>query len=358
MRPELRIWDASDPHDRKAWIDLWEQWPGREIFGHPDYLRLYAAPHVRAVCAAASAGGSCVLYPFLLRALGAEPYCDVSLRDCMDISSPYGYGGPFRWGPAWNPDAARKFWLDFDAWAAKSRVVSEVIRFSLFPETLVDYIGDRRVLSENVVRALDGEDEVWRNFEHKVRKNVNKARASGVTVRIDETGDRLDDFLAIYTATMDRRQAGESYYFPREYFERIRDNLKGQFAWFHAMVGSEVVSTELALVSAVRIYSFLGGTDAAWFHVRPNDLLKIEMMNWARSAGKTHFVLGGGYGRGDGIYRYKLSFAPDGSVPFSIGSRVLDVNEYERLIHARRTYAAMQGGQWQPDPEYFPAYRG
>src|ERR1035438_1807073 len=119
---------------------------------------------------------------------------------------------------------------------------------------------------------------------------------------------------------MDRRNAGEAYYFPREYFERIHADLKGQFAYFHALIGGAVVSTELVLVSAQRVYSFLGGTDAAWFHVRPNDLLKVEIMNWARSAGKTEFVLGGGYARGDGIYRYKLSFAPSGSVPFSIGS--------------------------------------
>lgn len=358
MKVGLQIWDAGDPSDRKAWMELWARWPGREIFGHPDYVQLYARPHDQALCAAASAGESYVLYPFLLRPLGAEPYCDVALRDCVDIATPYGYGGPFRWGAPWNPDTVRAFWLEFDAWAGRSRVVSEVVRLSLFPETLVEYAGERRVLWNNVVRALKSEDELWRDFEYKVRKNVNKARVSGVTVKIDEKGDRLDDFLAIYTGTMKRRNAEDIYYFPREYFERIHTALKGQFAYFHAFVGSVVVSSELVLVSADRIYSFLGGTDAAWFHVRPNELLKVEIMNWGRSAGKTEFVLGGGYARGDGIYRYKLSFAPNGSVPFSIGSRVLSAAAYEQLIQSRRTFAAMHGSEWQPNPEYFPAYRG
>jgi lipid II:glycine glycyltransferase (peptidoglycan interpeptide bridge formation enzyme) len=214
------------------------------------------------------------------------------------------------------------------------------------------------VLLDNVVRVLKSEDELWREFEHKVRKNVNRARASGVTVRIDENGARLDDFLAIYTGTMSRRNAQETYNFPREYFERIQTDLKGQFTYFHALVGGAAVSTELVLVSADRIYSFLGGTDAAWFHVRPNDLLKVEIMNWARSAGKAEFVLGGGYARDDGIYRYKLSFAPHGSVPFSLGSRVLSAGAYEQLVRDRRTFAATEGRQWQPNPAYFPAYRG
>jgi len=328
------------------------------VFAHPNYLLLYAGPRVRGLCAAASAGGGYVLYPFLLRELGGEPYCDAPLRHCTDISTPYGYGGPFRWGRPWNSGESRAFWREFDAWAAKCCVVSEVVRLSLFPESLVEYTGDRRAVSENVVRVLKSEDELWREFEHKVRKNVNRARTSGVTVRIDESGDRLDDFLAIYTGTMNRRNARKTYYFGREYFERIHADLKGQFVYFHAFVGGAVVSTELVLVSADRVYSFLGGTDAGWFHVRPNDLLKVEIMNWARSAGKTEFILGGGYARGDGIYRYKLSFAPEGSVPFSIGCRVLCAKAYEQLTHCRRSFAATQGIEWQPKPDYFPSYRG
>lgn len=358
MKMEFQILDAADPLDRTAWVDLWAQWPGREIFGHPDYVRLSAGQHDRALCAAASVGESHILYPFLLRTLGDKPYCDASLRDYTDIATPYGYGGPFGWGDALGPDGLCAFWREFDGWAAKSRVVSEVVRLSLFPETLIEYTGDRRVLSDNVVRIIQSEDELWRDFEYKVRKNVNKARASGVVVKIDEKGDRLDDFLAIYTGTMDRRSAGDTYYFPREYFERLQSDLKGQFVYFHAFVGNVVVSSELVLVSANRIYSFLGGTDAAWFHVRPNDLLKVEIMNWARGAGKKAFVLGGGYARGDGIYRYKLSFAPSGSIPFSIGSRVLNADVYEQLTHVRRTAAAIQGDQWQLNPDYFPAYRG
>jgi lipid II:glycine glycyltransferase (peptidoglycan interpeptide bridge formation enzyme) len=236
--------------------------------------------------------------------------------------------------------------------------VSEVVRFSLFPEALADYPGERRVISENVVRVITDEDDVWRDFEYKVRKNVNKARASGVTVVLDRNADRLEDFLRIFHGTMDRRNAGEGYYFSREYFQRIQAELGAHVAWFHALVGETVVSTELVLVSADHIYSFLGGTDAEWFHVRPNDLLKLEIMNWARRAGKTAFVLGGGYVPGDGIYRFKLSFAPGGSVPFSIGCRVFNAGVYDAMTRGRRAFEASKARDWQPRPDYFPAWRG
>jgi hypothetical protein len=293
----------------------------------------------------------------VLRPLGAEPYCDALRRDHADIATPYGYGGPFRWGDEWNVEASRRFWQEFNDWASKSRIVSEVVRLSLFPDTLIGYSGERRVLLENVVRILKNEDELWHEFEYKVRKNVNRARARGVTVKIDENGDRLDDFLAIYNSTMNRRRAKDSYYFQREYFERLQADLKGYLTYFHAVIGRTVVSSELVLISAKRVYSFLGGTDAAWFHVRPNDLLKLEIMNWAWSAGKSEYVLGGGHARGDGIFRYKLSFAPDGVVPFSLGSRILDEGAYQQLVRCRCALAAAQGSPWRPDPNYFPTYR-
>lgn len=341
-----------------VWEELWAKWPDREVFASPEYVLLNAAPHERALCAVGEAEGSHVIYPFLLRALGDVPYCEYALRDFTDIATPYGYGGPFSWGVAWNAEKISAFWHEFDSWATRTSIVSEVVRLSLFPNSLAEYSGERRVVSDNVVCSLKSEELLWHEFEHKVRKNVNRARSSGVRVVVDEDGKYFESFLAIYVDTMDRRNARQNYYFPREYFERIHSELKGQFAYFHAFVGETIVSTELVLVSAKRIYSFLGGTDAEWFHLRPNDLLKLEIMNWAFSAGKTDYVLGGGYTRGDGIYKYKLSFAPEGSVPFSIGSRILSSDAYAQLVDARRVFEVAKGCDWQPNPEYFPAYRG
>jgi lipid II:glycine glycyltransferase (peptidoglycan interpeptide bridge formation enzyme) len=196
-------------------------------------------------------------------------------------------------------------------------------------------------------------DELWMDFEHKVRKNVNKARRSGVTVVVDPAGERLDDFLRIYNETMDRREAGGGYYFGRGFFERIGADLPGQHCYLHALHEGEVISTELVLVSEENVYSFLGGTDSRFFALRPNDLLKHEIIAWAKAQGKRRFVLGGGYEPDDGIYRYKLAFAPHGAVPFFAGTRVLRPDAYEALVRAR---AAAEPG-WQPRPGFFPAYR-
>ena len=175
------------------------------------------------------------------------------------------------------------------------------------------------------------------------------ARRSEIRIELDETGERLEDFLGLYRHTMERREADERYDFPREYFEGIHRDLAGQFVYAYALAGDRVVSSELVLVSAETVYSFLGGTDRDAFELRPNDLLKHEVILWAKEAGKRRFVLGGGYREDDGIFRYKRSFAPHGLTPFFVGQRVLEPDLYRELTEQRGDGVA-EG--------YFPAYRG
>lgn len=338
---ELVIWDARVRADRDAWIALYDAWPDREVFAHPAYVALFATPTERPLAAFARFGDGWVLYPFILRPLEDGE---------ADLTTPYGYGGPFRHG---NADAPA-FWAAFDAWAASQRVVSEFVRLSLFPEQRLAYPGQTEVKLQNVVCSLlPDEDALWSGFDHKVRKNVNKAKRSGVTIEIDTGPERLDEFLRIYETTMDRREARKSYYFSRAFFETIASALQGGYAFLHALVGGRIVSTELALVSAHNVYSFLGGTEEAAFDLRPNDLLKYELIRWAKREGRSRFVLGGGYAPDDGIFKYKRAFAPNGLYPFEVGTRVLDRAAYDELVERRRAADAA----WSPLPGFFPAYR-
>ena len=350
------VWDASDATQRCEWESIWKEWPQREVQAHPGYVSLFANGASRALCAGWRTGSGGILFPFLLRALSDEAFCPPAARRARDLVTPYGYGGPFCWNVE-TSDAAR-FWSAFEHWEKEEGVVSEFIRFTVFPQSMIPYPGATNVAQTNVVRRLDlDEAALWSDVEHKVRKNVNKARASGVVVEIDCSGCRLDEFIRIYGSTMTRRRAADSYDFGRAFFEAIHETLPGQFAYFHARLDHAVVSTELVLVSAEHVYSFLGGTNADAFGARPNDLLKYEIMLWARREGKRAFVLGGGYTPSDGIFHYKKSFAPEGVVPFCVGHRVLDQQLYDQLTAARSVYAHLNGAEWDPCTGYFPAYR-
>lgn len=345
----FRLLDAAVPAERAAWLDAWRASPDREPFAHPSYVALFAKPGEGALCAVHASGDGGVLYPLLRRPLAALPWC-ADDEAAVDLASPYGYGGPFTWGTVDAPG----FWHAFEAWAKDARAVTSFTRHSLFDDQTLAPPEPPQSLFTNVVRSLDLDaDALWMDYAHKVRKNVNKARKAGLTVEVDAAGARLQDFLQIYQSTMDRREARDDFYFPESFFRTIVEDLRESFVFFHVLHEGRVVSTELVLVGARHLYSYLGGTLADAFDLRPNDLLKHEVIEWGRAQGKRAFVLGGGYGADDGITRYKLSFAPEGSVPFKVSKRVHDAAAVARLCERRKS----QEPTWEPKDAFFPAYR-
>lgn len=348
----FRVLDAADARERAEWTRLWESWADREVFAHPAYVELFARPGQRTLCASSSTPSGGVLYPFLLRPIASEPWGEG--ETARDITSAYGYSGPFSWGET----SADDFWKEVDAWLATQDVVSSFTRLSLFPDQLLRLPSEPETAQSNIVRSLDLDSEaLWKEYAHKVRKNVNKARRANLRVEVDESGTRLDEFLNIYESTMDRRDAKDDYYFSEDFFRTIVHELAGSYAFFHVLSEDRVVSTELVLVSVRHLYSFLGGTLADAFDLRPNDLLKHEVIEWGRSQGKKAFVLGGGYGGEDGIFKYKLSFAPNGAVPFRVMRLVHRPEEATRLVAKRQAYESAQGTPWEPRAGFFPPYR-
>lgn len=351
------VLDGARPDDRSRWLQLWQEWPDREISAHPSYVELFASQGQRVLCALWRTATYTIIFPFILRPLGQEPWARGFSG--WDLVSPYGYGGPFVWGTDYAD--AEEFWQAYERWAAEVGLVSAFSRLSLFTEDIVPITrGNLRTSQHNIVRDLRFDDEMLlRDYEHKVRKNIKRAIASGVSVIFDEYGSQfLQDFISIYQSTMQRREAADHYYFDAAFFERIMRELRGQFVFAHAVVDARVISTELVLLSATRAYSFLGGTVADAFPMRPNDLLKHEVSRWARDRGKSAYVLGGGYSAKDGIYRYKKSFAPQGEVRFQVWCHRSNDEQYSRLLEARHIYELQRGADWQPKEGYFPEYRG
>lgn len=352
------VLDAELQSDYKQWIEIWKSWPDREVFAYPDYVSLYKEPSCRAMVAILQGINFYVLFPFLIRDLAVEEYCGTNLPQAKDIITPYGYGGAFVWGKCDRDAVAEIFWKKWERWALSNGVVCEFLRLSLFKEMLLPYPGKCEEKLINVVRTLNhSNDTLWMSFKNKVRKNVKRAKREGIKIEIDFTGKNLDEFLNIYKQTMNRRDAKKTYYFPKKYFENIIEKLPGQFAFFYALWGKRIVSTELLLISASTIYSFLGGTLSEAFHVRPNDLLKYHIIIWGKENGKSRYVLGGGYQPDDGIFRYKLAFAPNGGSPFLVGCKILIPQLYYDLIEERKRYEKIKGIAWEPQEGFFPAYR-
>lgn len=341
---DLRVELPGSPE----WRRLWEA-TGREPYAHPAYLGLTPSDGERAVAACWSDDDGEVLLPLLLRPLPDEPWVPGVADGWSDAVSPYGYGGPFVTG---DPDIGA-FMEALLSWMREDRVLTGFVRVSLeagVPDSVGTEGYDLLHLTDNIVVDLSrSPEDRWRHYEHKVRKNVNKARRHDLRVEVREDFGDVAAFVAIYHDTMQRRGAAERYWLGPDYFARIRDEMPGSY-WVADVLdpGGRVMSTELVLTGDRYCYSFLGGTLAEAFPMAPNDLLKHEVMEHATGLGLAGYVLGGGYESGDGIFRYKRAFDSDGVRAF----------RGVRLVASSEVYAALVSARPGTAPDtFFPAYR-
>ncbi|MBP1934980.1 GNAT family N-acetyltransferase [Ammoniphilus resinae] len=266
----------------------------------------------------------------------------------FDLSTPYGYGGFIVEGNDYKTVNEA-----YDDFCKNKGFVSEFVRFHLLNDYRKYYNGLCETHTRNVIRSLELPlDDMFMDFEHKVRKSIKKATKTGLEIEIDSKGSRLDDFLKMYYGTMDRSNAKENFYFKEDFFQIINE-MTNQYVYFHVLYEGQVISTELVIYGTENCYSFLGGTNREFFHLNANSLLKFEIIKWAKEKGLKRFILGGGYGADDGIYKYKKSFAPNGVYDFYVGKKIFDREKYNELVKIRS-----KEEEFNPGTSFFPLYRG
>ena len=357
-KEDFFVLDARTETDFSKWLSLYNAWEKSEPFAHPAYCKLFCDDKTNAKCAVLISSQGTVMYPFLLRDIKKEAYAEFVLNEVKDIITPYGYGGQYIISCFDQEKLIELFNAQLKLWAQSEHVVCEVIKFHLFKEDILPYSGDiSSPLSNIVVDLLTKRDELWLNFDHKVRKNVKKAQRSNLKFVADNNGKYLDQFLDIYYQTMDRKSAKENYYFNTAFFKTIIEEMPDNFHFFHVFSDDKIISTELCMVSKQNIYSYLGGTLSEYFELRPNDLLKYEIILWGMENKKERFVLGGGYQDDDGIFKYKRAFAPEGILPFYLGTKITNENLYNQLIQAKKDFNTTKGQVWEPIQGFIPGYR-
>ena len=291
-----------------------------------------------------------VLMPFYIKKI--EDY--KSDEDYFDIISVYGYSGPLFYEDI-DENLLQEFWKKVDEWYSVNNIVSEFIRFNL-NNNCYGYSGHLIKTLSNIKGKIIEPIKQWENYDRKVRKNVNKAISNNLKVNIyyqNITPEIVNTFYAIYVDTMNRTHAPKQFFYKKQKIESYINKLKNRVVIAITYKESTAISSELILLSKTKMYSLLGGTMANYFNLRPNDILKHEVINWAFKKGFKYFILGGGHGSNDGIYRYKKSFFPNDISVFYTGRKIINKKIYielsRDLIKIDDTY--------NMDEDFFPIYR-
>ncbi|MCL5127868.1 GNAT family N-acetyltransferase [Algibacter sp. L4_22] len=275
-------------------------------------------------------GNVLILMPFILREINHK----VAGETYFDVVSPYGYSGPL-----YDQNLSRAYLLEFwklvDQWYQENDVVCEFIRFSL-NNNYQFYSGKLVPTLSNVKgHIIQDEKKQWDAFKSKVRNNYRKAVSNGLRFEINQDSTSLkhvENFYQVYIKTMTRIGAAKEYFYSLDYFKNIIKRNSDNYALAFVYKDDVIISVELILILRTTLYSYLGGTLSDYFNYRPNDFLKIEVMNWARKEGHEYYVLGGGREDNDNLYHYKKTFFPnDSDVIFYTGRKVVNTQIYKAL---------------------------
>lgn len=310
----------------------------REVYFLPEYYKLYENDDVEAQCFVYEDKGKIVLYPYLKTAVNCGLKLELDRR-YYDIEGAYGYNGVIT-----NTDDRTflgEFADVFMDFCNRENIIAEFMRFNpiLRNQAFSTYM-DIEMVNKNIVVDLTmASEDIWaKSYEHCVRKNVKKAKDNNLYVESylgsELAGRRLNEFLKLYYLTMDRNKADRFYYFDQSYFNNLCTLLGKNSFFFFALLGGKVISCELVVFNCKTAYSFLGGTLAEYFPLRPNNLLKHEIISKLKRLNFTSYCLGGGSRLGDSTYRYKKTFSKNGTVDFYIGKKIHNKKVYCQICNA------------------------
>lgn len=265
----------------------------------------------------------------------------------FDFSTPYGYGGWIIEGENIEP-----LFSEYEEWCKKNNIVSEFVRFHPLMENHLESKEVYEVIKLGKVITMDisSEDKIWTNLTSKNRNMVRKAQKSNIKIYNGRFPQIYEKFIEIYNGTMDKDQASDYYYFSKEFYQSILEDLPQNAQVFWADLDGKVIAASIFLMANGRMNYHLSGSLKEYSMMAPTNLILYEAALWGCSNGYDTLYLGGGVGSGeDGLYKFKKSFnRNDDMNHFYIGKKVFSKELYDQLSNMRKGSI---------NKSFFPLYR-
>ncbi len=268
----------------------------------------------------------------------------------FDITTPYGYGGFLVEGKEY-ADLLK----DYISFCIKENIVCEFVRFHPLLENWkgLENLYEEIYLGDTVFMDTRSEEIIWENMTSKGRNKIRKAWKNGIRIYWGREPELVRSFMELYNATMKKDEAEKYYYFSREFYESILEDLKQNAMWFYAKKEEEIIAIAIFMFCNGKMHYHLSGSKKEYQNLAPSNLMLYEAAAWAANHGYERLHLGGGLGSGrDSLYEFKKAFNRKEDSKFYIGRRIFDSAIYEKLVELRGKL-----GREPLNEKYFPLYR-
>jgi serine/alanine adding enzyme len=309
------------------WESLLEELPPdrRDVYFTGGYVDMNIEPESVAECFVARNGDDLFLFPYMRRPvkLLAEGY--------FDIESPYGYGGPITNSD--ERDFTRACFGTFCEVQASRGVIACFIRFHPLLDTHLhvsprcEVSFDRKTVGMDLTPSVD---DIWMHQVHAKHRNaIRKAEKAGLRFSVDSDLEHLDEFIALYSATMEAVGAKPFYHFDRGYFDRLMAGIGDYTELCLAELDDRVIAGALFMRYGVWGHYHLAASDREHLGYSPNSFILHHAALDLKERGCRVLHLGGGTDTtpDNSLYRFKRRFGAL-EYDFYIGKVVIDPAAY------------------------------
>lgn len=278
----------------------------------------------------------------------------IESESLFDITTPYGYGGFIIEGTL-NDNNLNKLNKEYSDYCRSKNIVSEFVRFHpvLKNSKINSEIYEVIDLGKTITMDLISKEQIWNDLTSKNRNVIRKAIKSGAEIYWGRSPELIDEFIPLYNATMNKDDATDYYYFNKEFYKSVLEDLRYNSLIFYALYEKKVISMSMILFDNDNMHYHLSASDREYQSLAATNLLLYEAACWGCENGYKTFHLGGGLGsQEDGLFKFKKAFNKNSETYFSIGKKIFDKDKYEKLSKFRES-----NGELISQTSFFPIYR-
>lgn len=231
--------------------------------------------------------------------------------DYFDLITPYGYGGiAFSWFAT--NHFKQNVLSKIHSYLEKTNCISLFLR--LHPILNSDLHDDVYIHKNGMTLAVNLEnsfESISKNYSSGHRYDIRKSlKNESITVVDDVSFEYFERFIEVYTETMHLLDASDFYFFDREYFHNLKENLDNSLKLIVVKLNNSVIGASLFMLHNNIIQYHLSGTISEGRGYQPSKLILNYMIQWGVENNYKYLHLGGGVGsEKDHLYEFKKRFS-------------------------------------------------
>ena len=253
----------------------------------------------------------------------------------FDATSVYGYGGPLYSKASIPERIIKKFNSSIKKCFKDLKVISVFSRLHPLMKQQDHFLNVGNVVSLGETISIDltlSLEEQRSQYRRRLKSRLNKLRRSDLYVFEDSNFEHIDEFIKLYHETMYRVGADSSYFFDRDYFNKLflSDDIDARL--YFVKDGDKFISAGIFTYTDGIIEYHLSGTKTKYLKVSPLELLIDHVRIYGTNQGYKNLHLGGGVGsKEDNLFHYKAGFSKSRNT-FKIWKYIANKKVYQSLI--------------------------